>query len=127
MMRKTQMPKSVIRIATICQIMMAFAGATAAHAQAQGPCQQIVAACREAGFVQGGAPTGDGIAVDCIRPIMQGTAQPRRASKPLPEIAPQIVVACKARNSDFGQGGQGRAPADATPPSPPPAGVEARQ
>src|SRR5712675_2866920 len=36
------MPKTPMRIAAICQIMMAFAGATAAHAQAAGPCREIV-------------------------------------------------------------------------------------
>jgi N-acetylglucosamine-6-sulfatase len=124
-MRKTRMPKSPIRIAAVCQIMLALGGATAAHAQAPGPCQQIAAACRQAGFVQGGARTGEGIAVDCIRPIMLGTAQPRRAAKPLPQVDPQTVAACKARNPDFGQRNRGRAPADAAAPGPPPpAGAE---
>src|SRR5713226_8036872 len=112
------MPKTPMRIAAICQIMMAFAGATAAHAQAAGPCREIVAACREAGFTQGGARTGDGIQVDCVRPIMLGTAQPPRATKPLPQVDPQIVAACKARSPDFGQ--PTRAPNAARPPSPPP-------
>ena len=50
----------------------------------QGPCQQIMAACHQAGFVQGGAKTGAGLAVDCIRPIMQGgTFQRPKASKGL--------------------------------------------
>lgn len=115
------MPKTVTRIAVLCQIMLALGGATAAHAQAQGPCQQIAAACRQAGFVQGGARTGEGIGVDCIRPIMTGTPQPRRASKPLPQVDPQIVAACKARNPGFGQGGRGRrVPDEGAPPSPPP-------
>jgi len=113
-----------MRIAAICQIMMAVGGATAAHAQAAGPCREIVAACREAGFTQGGARTGDGIQVDCVRPIMLGTAQPPRAAKPLPQIDPQIVAACKARNPDFGQQ-RNRAPNDTAPRSPPPpAGTE---
>src|SRR5258707_11591843 len=112
------MSKTRMRIAAICQIMMAVGGATAAHAQAAGPCREIVAACREAGFTQGGARTGDGIQVDCVRPIMLGTAPPPRATKPLPQVDPQIVAACKARNPDFGQ--PNRAPNDARPPSPPP-------
>ena len=118
------MSKTRMRIAAICQIMMAVGGATAAHAQAAGPCREIVAACREAGFTQGGARTGDGIQVDCVRPIMLGTAQPPRAAKPLPQIDPQIVAACKARNPDFGQQ-RNRAPNDTAPRSPPsPAGTE---
>ena len=114
-----------IRIATICQIVMTLAGATAAvAAQAPGgPCGQIMAACQQAGFARGGARVGEGIGVDCIRPIMQGTEQPRRASKPLPQIDPQIVAACKARNPDFGQ--RNAAPMDTAPASPaPPAGTE---
>src|SRR6266481_4162526 len=123
-MFKTRMSKTRMRIAAICQIMLALAGATAAHAQAAGPCREIVAACREAGFTQGGARTGDGIVIDCVRPIMLGAAQPRRATKPLPQIDPQIVAACKERNPDFGQQ-PNRAPNDARPPSPPPpAGTE---
>ena len=118
-MSKTRISKTPMQIAAICQIMMAFAGATAAHAaQAAGPCRQIVAACQEAGFTQGGARTGDGIQVDCVRPIMLGTAQPRRATKPLPQIEPELVAACKARNPDFGQ--RNAPPTDAAPPSPPP-------
>jgi N-acetylglucosamine-6-sulfatase len=69
----------------------------------QRPCQQIAAACREAGFVQGGAPDGSGVLADCVQPIMQGTAQPRRASKPLPRVDPQLVAACKAANPGFGE------------------------
>jgi len=114
------MVKTSVRIAAICQIMMALAGAAAAHAQAAGPCREIAAACREAGFTQGGARTGDGIMVDCIRPIMLGAAQPRRATKPLPQIDPQTVAACKARNPDFGQLGRQAPAARTTPPSPPP-------
>jgi N-acetylglucosamine-6-sulfatase len=118
-MSKTPMSKTRMRVAAICQIMIAFGGATAAHAaQAPGPCREIVAACQQAGFIPGGARTGDGTQVDCVRPIMQATAQPRRATRPLPQIDPQIVAACKAGNPDFGQGN--RAPVDAAPPSPPP-------
>jgi N-acetylglucosamine-6-sulfatase len=70
---------------------------------AQPACEQIAAACREAGFVQGRAASGDGLLVDCIEPIMQGSAQRRRANKPLPLIAPQLIAACKAGNPGFGQ------------------------
>jgi hypothetical protein len=119
------MAETRMRIAAICYIMVALGGATAAHAQAEGPCRQIAAACREAGFIQGRARNGEGIAVDCIRPLMLGTAQPRNASKPLPQIDSQIVAECKARNPDFGQAGRQAPPARATPPNqPPPAAAE---
>jgi Ni/Co efflux regulator RcnB len=67
------------------------------------PCAEIVAACRQAGFVQGGARAGNGLQLDCIVPIIQGTPQPRQASLPLPWIAPRLVAACVARNPNFGQ------------------------
>ena len=64
------------------------------------PCAQIEAACAQAGFVRNGAKTGVGIVVDCIRPIMLGNAA--RGVKPLPEIDPQVVAACKQKNPNFG-------------------------
>lgn len=53
---------------------------------------------------------------------MQGTAQPNRAGKPLPQVDPTLVAACKARRPDFGQ-----APAQPSQPSgqlsPPPVAI----
>lgn len=114
------MPATRIRATILCQIMMALGCAIAPpSAQAQGgPCGQIVAACQQAGFTRGGARTGEGIQVDCIVPIMQATEQRRRAAKPLPQIDPQVVTACKARNPNFGQ--RNALPADAPPPGLPP-------
>jgi hypothetical protein len=66
------------------------------------PCAQIRAACMQAGFVPNGANMGIGIIVDCIRPIMAGAPQRKRATKALPQIDPQLVVACKNRNPNFG-------------------------
>jgi hypothetical protein len=68
------------------------------------PCAQIRAACMQAGFVPNGANMGIGIILDCIRPIMAGVPQRKQAAKPLPQIDPQIVVACKNRNPNFGGG-----------------------
>jgi len=69
-----------------------------------------MAACRQAGFVQGGAKTGAGLQVDCVRPIMQGgTFQRPKASKALPQVDPQIVAACKTRNPNFGTANPRRA------------------
>jgi hypothetical protein len=108
------------------------------HAQPIGPCVQIRIACEQAGFVLGGAHQGNGLLVDCIRPIMQGMPQLRNASKPPPPIDPQLVAACKARNPIFGQPrgagpgpvGQPRGPvqalsaepSQASPPAQPPDG-----
>ena len=69
----------------------------------QRACAAIRAACEQAGFVQGGARTGDGLFVDCIAPIIRQTRQPPRASRPLPKIDLQLVADCKAQNPNFGQ------------------------
>src|SRR5579871_1462681 len=69
---------------------------------AEGPCEQIVAACQSAGFVQGDVREGKGLQRDCVGPILQGSAQPPRATLPLPAIDPTIVAACKARNPRLG-------------------------
>src|SRR6202167_507518 len=61
----------------------------------QASCDQIKTACKNAGFVLGGGAR-DGLLVDCFQPIVQGTAQPKSASKPLPRINPQLVNACRA-------------------------------
>ena len=73
-----------------------------------GPCAQITAACKQAGFVPNGAKTGVGIIVDCVRPIMVGTPQQLQGAKPLPQVDPQVVAACKQRNPNFGMGGGGQ-------------------
>jgi hypothetical protein len=84
--------------------------APAQHAPAQPapkePCALIRAACTQAGFVPNGANMGVGIVVDCIRPIIAGTPQRNRATKPLPQIDPQVVAACKNQNPNFGTGGR---------------------
>jgi hypothetical protein len=67
-----------------------------------GPCAQITAACQQAGFVRNGAKSGDGILVDCIRPIMAGL--PLQGTKTLPPMDPQVVAACKQQNPNFGMG-----------------------
>jgi len=65
-------------------------------------CNQITAACGQAGFAYGRQKSGLGLEVDCIRPIMEGTSQPPQASRPSPQIDAQTVTACKASNPDFG-------------------------
>jgi hypothetical protein len=83
-------------------------------------CAEIRAACQQAGFVQGGGREGDGLLIDCVRPIMQGSAQRRRASKPLPQVDPQLVTACKEENPRFGQR---NTPAPSVEPATPPPAV----
>ena len=90
----------------------------------QSACEQIKSACTKAGFVQGGVKSGRGLMVDCIQPIMQGTAQPSRASHALPFVDPQLIAACRAQNPNFGNPkGPASAPQTAPPvaaPSGPP-------
>jgi hypothetical protein len=115
-------------IGTLCIVILAGATAAVAQAPRRGACGQIIAACQQAGFERGGAKAGNGIGVDCIRPIMQGRPQPRRATKPLPQIAPELVAACSAANPNFGQPraaaravppGQAPSPEASAPPAPP--------
>jgi hypothetical protein len=95
---------------------------TAQPARDRGPCGEITAACQSAGFTQGGIRDGTGLLADCIVPIMQGTAQPRQARNPLPQVDPKLVADCKASNPRFGQGSvpPSEPPAPPLPASPPP-------
>jgi hypothetical protein len=87
-----------------------------------GPCAQIRTVCAQAGFVPNGANIGVGMVVDCIRPIMAGTPQRPRSTKPLPQIDPQVVIACKNQNPNFGMGGGARAQPNGRP-TPNPSGT----
>ena len=63
--------------------------------RAQSPsCEQIRAACRTAGFIQGG-PIGDRLVLDCFNPLVFAQPQPKRASRPLPKVPAQLAIACK--------------------------------
>lgn len=87
----------------LCTLFIGFGVVSASLAQQQGPCAQIIAACQNAGFVQGGAKSRIGLQVNCVQPIMQGKAAEYKAGKPLPQVDPQLVAACKAKNPRFGQ------------------------
>jgi N-acetylglucosamine-6-sulfatase len=103
----------------ICCLLLAVVLTTPSAAPAaQDACAQIRAACQRAGFTSGGARDGSGLQVDCVMPIMQGAPQPKRASKALPQIDPQLVDACKESNPRFGQGRGQPAPPPTTPASP---------
>jgi hypothetical protein len=123
------MQRHGFRIGTICIVILAGATTAIAQAPRRGACGQIIAACQQAGFERGGAKAGNGIQVDCIRPIMQGAAQRRRAAKPLPQVAPEVVAACGAANPNFGQRIRAVAqPAPAAPsPLPEPSAPPAQQ
>ena len=92
-----------------------------APAQPIAPCAQIRAACEQAGFVQGAVRDGYGLQIDCVRPIMQETPQPPRASKPLPQINPELIAACREKNPNFGGPRASASDMYALPPSTGPA------
>ena len=107
----------VISIGTLFMVSVALTiPFGAASARDQGPCRQIAAACESAGFARGAAREGAGLRVDCINPIMQGTPQPARASKPLPQVNPQLVADCRASNPRFGQPSASREGGSQPPP-----------
>jgi hypothetical protein len=85
-----------------CAIAMSLVTFALYAAPNQRVCQQVMSACLDAGFVQGGGREGNGLWKDCIDPIMQGTAQ-RGASLPLPPVNPRVVAACRTVNPAFGQ------------------------
>ena len=68
-----------------------------------GPCKQVVEACQSAGFTKGKAKEGTGLWVDCVKPIMTGTPNPK-AKNPLPQISAETITACKAKHPNFGVG-----------------------
>jgi len=68
-----------------------------------GPCEQIVDACKKAGFIAGDYRNGNGLMGDCVSPIMRAAAQPTDAHIALPEVSATVVAACKSKHPDFGE------------------------
>src|SRR5579859_165298 len=101
----------------LCLALVGAAGTVSIAQRGSGPCQEIIAACRSAGFVERGAGRGDGLQLNCVQPLMQGTTV-TGSEKPLPKVDPQLVAACKKRNPRFGLA---NAPQDAAPVTPLPA------
>ena len=97
------MHKKRTGIGVICALVIGLGALSTAKAAKPESCAEITAACKAAGFVQGGAAAGNGLMVDCVRPILMGTT-PRKASLKLPAIDPQTVAACKSANPGMGQG-----------------------
>jgi arylsulfatase A-like enzyme len=115
-MRHHRILDRILAAIIVAFVIAAGAGEALAQPAPRAPaCAAIRAACRQAGFVQGGATTGEGILVDCIAPIMRGVPQRRRASKPLPAVDPQLVAQCRAQNPNFGQRNAPPGPAMAPP------------
>jgi hypothetical protein len=100
-MSHSLLPRSAT-IVWVLSLTIPFA-ATAAD-QAPGPCEQIVAACKSAGFVAGQVKEGSGLWVDCVGPLVRGTAPPANADKQLPSVPPDVIAACKAKRPGIGEG-----------------------
>ena len=108
------------RLRTLGLIVVASGAASAVQtAQSEGPCVQIAAACQQAGFARG-ATMGSRLERDCVQPVMLGAARQSGAGKPLPQIDPSIVAACKARNPNFGQRNAALPDTSTQPPVNPP-------
>jgi hypothetical protein len=91
-----------------------------------GPCAIIRAACQRAGFVRGGARAGNGLQMDCIRPIIEGRPPPPQTALPLPRIDPRVVAACRAARGQASGPPGGPGPDEQPPPGyaqPPGAGA----
>jgi arylsulfatase A-like enzyme len=114
------MHRQLIRFITLVGMAVVSGAAPQSQATAQeGPCAQITAACQQAGFTRGAAAEGSGLLVDCVAPIVRGTGPRSKTSKPLPQIDPQVVAACKERNPRIGQG-RAASPDIIGPVNPPP-------
>jgi hypothetical protein len=66
------------------------------------PCALISKACKDAGFVKNAGKGGNDISNDCVVPLIEGKPQPSDAAKPLPQVNPQIITACKQMNPYYG-------------------------
>jgi len=110
------MRRHLLLLGVLCTAALTIA-AIWTGAQEQDPCALIISSCQAAGFVAGGAKFGNGLMVDCIQPIMQGKADARASTKPLPAIDASVTAACKAKNPNFGLPAGGGRPAKAAQPA----------
>jgi len=58
-------------------------------------CSIIDSLCKEAGFILGAAPRGQGYLAHCIQPLLKGIARHPGANKPLPRVNQNVVSACR--------------------------------
>jgi hypothetical protein len=72
------MRAAAIALTILCFLSTGLAAPLRAQSPAGGPCAQITAECKQAGFEANGAKTGIGLVVDCIRPIIEKTQRSLR-------------------------------------------------
>ena len=68
-------------------------------------CKSVCQACQNAGYILGDVGIGKGLWVDCVNPIMQGTAEPAKAQKAgmsRPSVPASTISACHASKPNFG-------------------------
>jgi lipoprotein-anchoring transpeptidase ErfK/SrfK len=92
-----------LKFGITCQVVAAMGAPAVAVAEGHAACAQIKAACQSAGFIQGAARLGIGLQVDCIIPIVQGTAQRPKARIPVPQVDPRLVGQCVSDHPRFGR------------------------
>ncbi len=102
---------------SLYRVVLGLALPVAAQSAEAGPCQEIVAACKNGGFVAGDFRQGFGLWADCVDPIVHGTNRPANADRPLPVVAPEVVAACRQQNPTFGQQHKAGPPAPPPPPA----------
>ena len=73
-----------------------------ANMQRSYPCAQISKSCKDAGFTKDAGKGGSDLSADCVVPLIEGKPQASDAAKPLPQIDPQIIAACKQMNPYYG-------------------------
>jgi len=80
----------------------------------QNPCEQILEACRSAGFIRGASREGGGLIADCFKPLVEGSSPRKAGGPPMPQVDSQVVAACRASEAARA----GRAPSERPAASP---------
>jgi len=107
---KTTLSLLTLAMALVAQTAALAGGPPGGEGNPPGPCKEIAATCKAAGFTPGDWKKGDGLWYDCVDPIIQGKTVVPGATKPLPAVDPKIVAACKARHPKYGTGKVGSIP-----------------
>jgi hypothetical protein len=68
-----------------------------AKSDAADPCDQVVTACKSAGYEEGESKEGKGLWYDCVDPILHG----RKATEKKPDVSPQVISACHTKDPTF--------------------------
>lgn len=61
------------------------------------PCDQVVKACKSAGYVEGESKENKGLWYDCVDPVLHG----KKAVGKQPEVTSQVISACHTKDPTF--------------------------